>query len=127
MENFQERISELKRRRVIPFTQDPQFDIYLEKLLNEVKSKVKQDQTRYAGDWAWPGLSGLIFNVVRKASRLWDIFIENKAGKDKLDDEFEDNLMVAIYSTVYYRMLNDRLNATDMELIHREYHEHNIE
>jgi len=113
LENFQERISELKRERIIPFTRDPQFPEYLEKLLNDVRLKVKEDQTRYAGDWAWPGLSGLIFNVVRKASRLWDIFIENKAGKDKLDDEFEDNLMVAVYSTVYYRMLNDRMNHED--------------
>ena len=105
MKDFQSRINDLNSRRMIPFTRHPKFNSYLDALVIDMKSWVEQDQKAYAGDWAWPGIRGLIFNVVRKGSRLWDLFMDGKAGKDKLDDEFKDNLMVAVYSILYYRML----------------------
>ena len=105
MNTFQDQINDLKSRRVIPFTRSDEFNKELESLFEDIRAQVAVNQQQYAGDWAWTGLAGLVFGVVRKAGRLWDIFIENKAGKDKLDDEFEDNLMIAVYAVLYYRML----------------------
>lgn len=101
-------ISKLKSERVVPFTRDPSFNGELENLFNFIRVKIDSNKQTYSTDWAWVGLGGLVFNIVRKAARLWDIFIEDKGGKEKLDDEFEDNLMIAVYSILYYRMLQKK-------------------
>jgi len=104
-EPFQQRISDLISRRVDPFTRDPDFDNHLENLFQEIRDTVKLNQQQYGSDWRPMGIAGLVFGTLRKSLRLWDIFIERKAGKDKLEDEFMDNLMIAVYASLYYKML----------------------
>jgi hypothetical protein len=104
-EPFQQKISDLVSRRVDPFTRDPDFDKHLENLFQEIRDTVKLNQQQYGSDWRPMGIAGLVFGTLRKSLRLWDIFIERKAGKDKLEDEFMDNLMIAVYASLYYKML----------------------
>lgn len=102
---FQNKINDLVSRRVDPFTRHPDFDKHLEGLFQDIRDTVKLNQKQYGSDWRPTGIAGLVFGTFRKGMRLWDIFIERKAGKDKLDDEFMDNLMIAVYASLYYRML----------------------
>ena len=104
-EQFDEKISDLVSRRVDPFTRHPDFDRHLENLFQEIRDTVKLNQLQYGADWRPTGIVGLVFGVYRKGIRLWDIFIERKAGKDKLEDEFMDSLMIAVYASLYYKML----------------------
>lgn len=100
-------LTSLRFTRVIPFTKAPDFDNKLEELFKMVKIQVEDDKTRYSQDWSTTGLPGLANGIVRKASRIFDLMVLGMSGKDKPEDEFRDNLMLAIYGYIYLRMSQD--------------------
>ena len=100
-------LTALRFTRVIPFTKSPDFDSKLEEVFNLIRSQVEDDKGRYSQDWSTTGLPGLANGIVRKASRIFDLMVLGMSGKDKPEDEFRDNLMLAIYGYIYLRMSQD--------------------
>ena len=98
-------IKELKRARVMPFTQAPYFQEMFEATIETMKRTLADDQSRYSQDWASTGLSGLANGTIRKASRIFDLVVMEMPGKDKPEEEFIENLMSAFYAYAYYKML----------------------
>ena len=103
-----EELTALRFGRVIPFTKSPDFDRYLNELFVLVKEQVADDKLRYSQDWSTTGLPGLANGIIRKASRVFDLMVLGMPGKDKPEDELRDNLMLAIYSYIYLRMVQDQ-------------------
>ncbi len=96
---------ELKQARVFPFTRSEDFFYELHEVFDLIQEQVQEDRKRYSQDWASVGLPGLVNGCLRKASRLFDLFVQDMPGKDKPEDELRDNMMVGIYAYLYYKML----------------------
>jgi len=103
-------LKDLKMGRVYPFTKDTNFDKWMEETFERIKKQVKEDQMRYSQDWVSVGLPGLANGCIRKASRLFDLMVLDMIGKDKVEDEFLDNLMLAFYAYTYYKELERRID-----------------
>ena len=95
----------LKEARVWPFTKSPDFAEALEDVFQWVRDTINSHRSMYSHDFCMVGLPGLAVTGVRKSARLYDYLVLDTVGKDKIEDEVEDNLMGAIYIAVYYRML----------------------
>ena len=76
---------ELREGRTL-LTKHPDFSTVLESIFQEIRDTVKEDQSRYSGDWSQTGLVGLSCDNVGKASRIFGFLILDKIGKDKFDD-----------------------------------------
>ena len=100
-------LTALRFTRVSPFTKAPNFEEKLEEVFNLIRTQVSEDKLRYSQDWASVGLPGISQGILRKASRLFDLLVLGMPGKDKPEDEFRDNLMLAIYCYIYYMMSED--------------------
>jgi|SRR3972149_8206449 len=105
-------LEELRRGRVYPFTRSDEFKERLDSLFADIKAQVKLDQERYSSDYIGVGLPGLANGCMRKASRLFDMLVMGMPGKDKVEDEFMDNVMISIYTYLYYKMLDARINPS---------------
>ena len=100
-------LTSLRFARVIPFTKAENFNDKLEEVFNIIRQQLSDDQSRYSQDWSTTGLPGIANGIVRKASRIFDLLVLGMSGKDKPEDEFRDNLMLAIYGYIYYMMSED--------------------
>ncbi len=98
----------LKFERVFPFTKDPNFNEWMQNTFELIEYQVTEDQKRYGSDWVSVGLQGLVHGIQRKSSRLFDLMMLGLPGKDKVEDEFRDNLMLAFYGYIYYSQLQQR-------------------
>jgi len=98
----------LKFGRVFPFTKDPDFHDWVRETFKIIEEQIEEDKATYGSDWVSVGLQGLVHGVQRKASRLYDFMMLGLPGKDKVEDEFRDNLMLAFYAYTYYNQLESR-------------------
>ena len=96
---------DLKQARVFPFTRSEDFFYDLHEVFDLIQEQVKEDRKIYSQDWASVGLPGLVNGCLRKASRLFDLFVQDMPGKDKPEDELRDNMMVSIYAYLYYKKI----------------------
>ena len=109
-------LMELKHGRVVPFTRTEEFGEELDKTFSLIIEQMEGDRERYSQDWASVGLPGLANGCLRKASRVFDLFVMDMPGKDKPEDELRDNMMLAIYSYIYYKMLTAEENGEEVSL-----------
>lgn len=98
----------LKFGRVFPFTKDPDFEVWLDITFSMIRDQVEEDKTRYGSDWVSVGLQGLVHGIQRKSSRLFDLMMLGLPGKDKVEDEFRDLLMIAFYAYTYFSQLEKK-------------------
>ncbi len=97
----------LKFGRIFPFTKDPNFPTWVTDTFQIIEDQIAEDKTRYGSDWVSVGLQGLVHGIQRKSSRLFDLMMLGLPGKDKIEDEFRDNLMLAFYAYVYFNQLEE--------------------
>ncbi len=98
---------DLKLGRVVPFTRSRDFEIEVDRVFRLIEDQINKDREIYSQDWASVGLPGLANGCLRKASRLFDLFVLDMPGKDKPEDELRDNMMLGIYAYLYFKMLID--------------------
>ncbi len=98
---------DLKLGRVVPFTRSRDFEIEVDRVFRLIEAQMNKDREIYSQDWASVGLPGLANGCLRKASRLFDLFVLDMPGKDKPEDELKDNMMLGIYAYLYFKMLTD--------------------
>ena len=97
----------LKLGRVWPFTRADNFDEVLSNIFDDIRETIYQSGDMYGSDYVTVGLPGIANGCAKKAQRIFDFFVLDKVGKDKIEDELKDNLELAIYAMAYYRMLED--------------------
>lgn len=95
----------LKLGKVWPFTKSPDFPLVLEDIFQEIRERIKKSGEQYASDYVSVGLPGISNGCIRKSQRLFDYFVLDKVGKDKIEDELLDNVELALYAYAYYKML----------------------
>ncbi len=100
-------LTELKRGRVLPFTRSEDFFYDLHEVFDLIQQQIQADRSMYSQDWVSVGLAGLAQGCLRKASRLFDLFVMDMPGKDKPEDELRDNMMQGIYAYMYHKMLTE--------------------
>ena len=101
----------LKLGKIWPFTKSIHFPGVLEDIFGEVRLRIGKSGEQYASDYVSVGLPGIANGCIRKSQRLFDYFVLDKVGKDKIEDELLDNLELAIYIYAYYRMLMEKENS----------------
>lgn len=95
----------LKLGRVYPFTRSKDFPKILEDIFKEIRERIKSSGEQYASDYVSVGLPGISNGCIRKSQRLFDYFVLDRVGKDKIEDELLDNVELALYAYAYYKML----------------------
>ncbi len=100
-------LTRLKHGRVFPFTRSQDFIPDLHEVFDLIQEQVLSDRSRYSQDWVSVGLPGLANGCIRKASRVYDLFVMDMPGKDKPEDELRDNMMLGIYTYLYYKMMTE--------------------
>lgn len=106
---------QLKQARVVPFTRSEDFGDQVSSTLDIIIEQMRKDTEIYSQDWATVGLPGLANGCLRKASRLFDLFVLDMQGKEKPEDELRDNMMISIYSYIYYKMLMENYETEEEE------------
>jgi len=101
--------------RLKEFTTSPDFPKHLGETLRHIRDTIEEQVNLYSDDFQIVGLVGLSVHNVRKANRVFASITKGKVGKDKLDDEVDDLLMYAVYTYLYYSMLQEEKESGPLD------------